>query len=152
MRWLQRQAVTHNRECRGDSNRYTPCRGKNLTNTSYAWLLKTLTYDNHSQIPTKSKSGPCFRDEVLAPGLILPSKSKSITRSEEVQFDIVVIKVTRLIGPQKIRHAVSTQLKTCHPGQHGVILNRHSWGLQPWNLGIVTTLSPPFSSEWTHFS
>jgi hypothetical protein len=44
---------------------------------------------------------PCSRDEVLAPDLILPPKSKSITRSREMRFEIVVIKATRLIGPIK---------------------------------------------------
>jgi hypothetical protein len=80
-------------------------------------------YVNHSQVPTMLKLGPCSRDEVLALGIILPSKSKSITRSREVRFDIVVIKVTRLIGPHKIQHAVSTQLKTCHRGQNSAVLN-----------------------------
>jgi hypothetical protein len=76
-RWLQRQAATHNWECRGDSNRYTPYRGKNLTYMSYDWLPEALTYDNLSQVPTKSKSGPCSRDEVLTLGLILPLKVKA---------------------------------------------------------------------------
>jgi hypothetical protein len=80
-------------------------------------------YDNHSQVSTMSKLGPCSRDEVLALGLILPPKRKSTTRSREVRFDIVVTKATRLIGPHKIRHAVNTQLKACHRGQNGVVLN-----------------------------
>jgi hypothetical protein len=148
---LQQQTTTHNRECRDDSNRYTPCRGKNLTNTPYAWLPEALMYGNHLQVPTKSKSGPYSRDEVLAIGLILPSKSKSTTWSRDVRFDIIVTKATRLIGPHKTRYAVSTQLKACHRGQHGTVLNWHRRGLQPWNLGIATTLSPHFPSEWTPF-
>jgi hypothetical protein len=90
-----------------------------------------------------SKSGPCSLDEVLALGLILPPKSKSTTQSREVQFDIVVTKATRLIGPHKTRHAVSTQLKACHRGQNDVVLNWHRQGLQPWNLRIATALSRP---------
>jgi hypothetical protein len=58
-------------------------------------------YDNHSQVPTMLKSGPYSRDEVLALDLILPPKSKSITRSRDVRFDIVVTKATQLIGPIK---------------------------------------------------
>jgi hypothetical protein len=34
-------------------------------------------YDNHSQVPTRLKSGPCYQDEVLALGLILPLKVKA---------------------------------------------------------------------------
>jgi hypothetical protein len=147
MRWLQWQAATNNRECRGDSNRYTPSRGKNLTNMTYAWLPEALTYDNHLHVPTMSKSGPCSRDEVLALGLILPLKSKSTTRSREVQFDIVVTKATRLIDPHKTWHAVSTQLKAYHRGQNGAVLNRHGWGLPHRILRIATTFSPPFPSE-----
>jgi hypothetical protein len=87
----------------------------------------------------------------LDPRPHFPSKSKSTTQSREVRFDIVVIKATRLIGPHKTWYAVSTQLKTYHRDQNGAVLNRHRRGLQPWNLGITTTLSPPFPSEWTPF-
>jgi hypothetical protein len=121
--------------------------GKNLTNMSYTWLLKALTCDNHSQVPTMSKSDPCSRDEVLALGLILPPKSKSITQSREVRFDIVVTKATRLIGPHKTWHAVSTQLKACHRDQNDVVLNRHGRVLPHINLRIATTLFPPFPPE-----
>jgi hypothetical protein len=48
--------------------------GKNLTNMPYAWLSEALTYDNHSQVPTKSKLGTCSRDEVL------PSASFSLQK------------------------------------------------------------------------
>jgi hypothetical protein len=120
---------------------------KNLTNTSYTWLPESLTYYNHSQVHTMSKSGPCSRDEVLTLGLILPPKSKSTTRSRKVRFDIIVTKATRLIRHHKTRHTVSTQLKPCHRGQNGVVLNRHGRGLPHRNLRIVTSLSPLFSSE-----
>ncbi len=36
MRWLQRKAVTHNQECHGDSNRYTPYRRKPDQHDTYA--------------------------------------------------------------------------------------------------------------------
>jgi hypothetical protein len=74
-------------------------------------------------------------------------QSKSTTRSREVQFDIVVAKATRLIGPHRTRHAVSTQLKACHRSQNGVVLNRHGRGLPHRNLEITTSLSPPFPFE-----
>jgi hypothetical protein len=34
-------------------------------------------YENHSHVPTVSKSGSYSRDEVLALGLILPAKVKA---------------------------------------------------------------------------
>jgi hypothetical protein len=46
-------------------------------------------------------------------------KSKSTTRSREVRFDIEVTKATRLIGPHKTQHVVSTQHKACHRGLPG---------------------------------
>jgi hypothetical protein len=76
-----------------------------------------------------------------------PFKSKSITRSREVRFDIIVTKATRLIGPHKTRHAVITQFKTCHRDQNGTVLNRHGRGLPHRNIEIAITLSPPFPSE-----
>jgi hypothetical protein len=76
-----------------------------------------------------------------------PSKSKSTTRSREVQFNIVVTKSTRLIGSHKTRYVVSTQLKTCHRGQNDAVINRHEWGLPHRNLRIATTLSSHFPSS-----
>jgi hypothetical protein len=64
-----------------------------------------------------------------------------------VWFDKVVTKATRLIEPHKTRHAVNTQLKACHRGQNGAVLNQHGRGLPHRNLKIATTLSPPFHSE-----
>jgi hypothetical protein len=146
MRWLQWQDVTHNWECHSDLNRYTPYRGRNLTYASYAWLPEALTYDNHSQVPTKSKLGPCSWDEVFALSLIPPPKSTHTTRSRVVQFDKVVTKATRLTGPHKTQHAVSTQLKACHQGQNNAVLNWHERWLPHRNLGRATAPSPPFPS------
>jgi hypothetical protein len=78
-----------------------------------------------------------------------PSKSKSTTQSREVRFDKVVTKTTRLIGPHKTRHAVSTQLKVCHQGQNNTVLDRHGRGLPHRNLGIATTLSSSLSFEYS---
>jgi hypothetical protein len=85
----------------------------------------------------------------LGPQPHSPSKSKSTTRSREVRFDIVVTKATRLIGPHKTQHAVSTQLKAWHQGQNDAVLNWHGWGLPHRNLRIATTPSPPFPSEYS---
>jgi hypothetical protein len=116
-RWLQWQATTHNRECRGDSNWYTPCRGR-------TWPTRhTLDFRRLSRVKIIHKS--------LLPRWSLgtqphsPSKSKSTTRSREMWFDKVVTKATWLNGPHKTRHAVSTKLKDCHRGQNGAVFNRH---------------------------
>jgi hypothetical protein len=146
MRWLQRKAVTHNWECRDDSNWYTPCRGR-------TWPTRH-TFDSRrlSHMTTIHKS-LLSRNRALLPGWSLgprphsPSKSKSTTRNREVWFDVVDTKVTLLIGPHKTRHAVNTQLKTCHRGQNSAVLNQHGRGLPHRNLRIATTLSPPFPSE-----
>jgi hypothetical protein len=144
MRWLQRQDNTHNRECRGDSNRYTPCRGKNLTNTSYAWLPEALTYDNRLRSPYSIKIGPLSTGEVLALGLIPPPTT---SLRQGVRFDEVVTGVLGLSGSIKTWHVVSTQLKTCHQGQNSAVLNLHGWGLPHKNLGIATAFSPTFPSK-----
>jgi hypothetical protein len=60
-------------------------------------------------VPTKSKSGPYFRDEVLAPSNAHPSRhpglfhspSKKSPRSREVRFDKVVTRLLGLPGPIK---------------------------------------------------
>jgi hypothetical protein len=91
--------------------------------------------------------GPLLPGWSLGPRPHSPSKSKSTTQSREVWFDIVVAKAARLIGPHQTWHAVSTQLKACHQGQNDAVLNWHGRGLPYRNLGIATTLSPPFPSE-----
>jgi hypothetical protein len=55
-------------------------------------------------------------------------------------------KATRFTGAHK-PDMWSVQMKACHQGQNDVFLNRHKWGLPPWNLGIATTLSSPFPFE-----
>jgi hypothetical protein len=91
--------------------------------------------------------GPLLPGWSLGPRPHSPSKSKSTTQSRDVQFDIVITKATRLIEPHKTWHAVSTQLKACHRGQNGAVLNRHRRGLPHRNLRIATSLSPPFPFE-----
>jgi hypothetical protein len=83
----------------------------------------------------------------LGPRPHSPSKNKNTTWNMEVRFNIIVTKATRLIGPHKTRHVISTQLKAYNRGQNDTVLNRHGWGLPHRNLGIVTALFPPFPSE-----
>jgi hypothetical protein len=106
------------------------------------------------EVPTKLKLGPCSRDEVLTPAIARPgrhhglphSPSNKPPRSREVQFNIVVTGLLGLSVPVK-PNIWPVQIKACHWGQNDTVLNRHRRGLPPWNLGIVTTLSPPFPSE-----
>jgi hypothetical protein len=116
-----------------------------------SWVSRTTTV---REVHTKSKSGPCSRDEVLAPSdaqpgrhLGLPhSRSNKSPRSKEVQFDEVVTGLLGLSGPIK-PDIQSVQIKACHRGQNNAVLNRHMQGLPPSNHGIATTLSSSFPSE-----
>jgi hypothetical protein len=110
------------------------------------------------EVPTKSKSGLCFRNEVFAltdarlghhPGLP-HSPSNKPPRSREERFDKIVLGLLGLSGPIK-PDMQPVQIKICHRGQNNTVLNRHSRGLPPWNLEIATTLSFFIFSEWTHF-
>jgi hypothetical protein len=80
-------------------------------------------------------------DEVLALNLIPPPTT---SLRQGMRFGEVITGLLGLLGPIKIRHVVSTQLKTCHRGQNDAVLNRLGWGLPHRNLGIATSLSPPF--------
>jgi hypothetical protein len=91
--------------------------------------------------------GPLLPGWSIGPRPHSPSKNKSITWSREVRFDIVVTKAPQLIGPHKFWHAISTHLKAYHRGQNDTVLNRHGRCLPHRNLGIATSLSPPFSSK-----
>jgi hypothetical protein len=146
MRWLQRQAATHNRECYGDSNRYTPCKGRTwpTRHTLDSRRLSRMTIIRKSLL---GRNWTLLLGQSLGPRPHSPSKSKSTTWSREVRFDIVVTKATRLIGPHKTQHAVSTQLKACHRDQSDAVLNQHGRGLPHRILGIDTSLSLPFPSE-----
>jgi hypothetical protein len=69
-----------------------------------------------SEVPTKSKSGLCSRDEVLVPSdtrsnrhPVLPhSPSNKPPQSREVQFNKVVTGLLGLSGPIKTQHVAST--------------------------------------------
>jgi hypothetical protein len=92
------------------------------------------------EVYTKSKSGLCSRDEVLAPSdarlghyLGLPhSPSNKPPQCREGQFDKVVPGLLGLPCPIKpdMRPA---QIKACHRNQSDTVLNWHRRGLPPWN-------------------
>jgi hypothetical protein len=77
------------------------------------------------EVPTKSKSGLCSRDEVLAPSNARPdshsglphSPSNKLPRSREGQFDKVVTGLLGLSGPIKL-DMWSVQIKACHWSQN----------------------------------
>jgi hypothetical protein len=74
----------------GDSNWYTPFKGRNLINTPYAWLPEALTYF--------IKISPLSMGEVLALGLIPPPTT---SLRQGVRFDKVVTGLLVLPGPIK---------------------------------------------------
>jgi hypothetical protein len=77
------------------------------------WVSRTTTI---CDVPTKLKSGPCSRDEVLAPSDAQPSHHPGLPHSpsnwpprrREVWFDEVVTRLLGLLGSIKTRHAAST--------------------------------------------
>jgi hypothetical protein len=110
-KWLQRQVVTHNRECCSDSNWYTHCKGKEhdqhiirLTPVgSHVWqpFVKSLLHQNRFPIHGWS----------LGPRPHSPSHN---ILKAGIRFSEVVIGLLGLLGPIKTGHVVSTLLKTCH--------------------------------------
>jgi hypothetical protein len=76
-------------------------------------------------VPTKSKSGLCSRDEVLAPSNAwfgchsgLPhSPSNKLPRSRDGQFDKVLTGLLDLPGPINL-DMQSIQIKSCHQDQN----------------------------------
>jgi hypothetical protein len=145
------QAANHIQECRGDSNWYTPSRGRTWQHVVRLTPNVSRTTTVH-EFHTRSKSPPCSRDEVLAPTYTqsgrhprLPhSPSNKPPQSREVWFDKVVTGLLGLLGPIKAEMRL-VQIKACHRGQNDVVLNQNRWELPPWNLRIATTLSPAFS-------
>jgi hypothetical protein len=135
--------VTHNRECRGDSNQCTYPAGKEpdqhvirLTpGGSHVWqpFAKSLLHWNRSPIHRWSL------------GHWSHSSSHNIIKAG-VRFSKVVTWLLGLPDPIKTWHVVSTQLIAYHRGQNGVFLNWNRRGLPHRNLRIATTLSPPFPS------
>jgi hypothetical protein len=127
--------------------------GNDKTNTSYAWPPRVSRTIIVREVPTKSKSGLCSRDEVLAPSNAWSGRHPGLSHSpsnkpplsREGWFDKVVTGLLGLSAPIK-PDKWSVQIKACHRGQNNTVLNRHRWGLPPMNLRIVTTLSSSFPS------
>jgi hypothetical protein len=110
-----KQAVTHIRECRSDSNRCTPCRGR-----TWQHVVRMASRVSRTtiicEVPTKSNMGPCSWDEVLATSN-RPTRPSSWATSFSLQQTTLKqggavwqnsYWTTRFTGPHKIRHAVST--------------------------------------------
>jgi hypothetical protein len=111
------------------------------------------------EVPTKSKSGLCSRDEILAPSDARSSRhpglphspSNKQPRSREGRFDKVVTGLLGLLVPIK-RDKWSVQIKACHRGQNDAVLNRHRRVLPPRNLRIAMSLSSSFPSKCSLWS
>jgi hypothetical protein len=131
---------------------------KNLTNTSYAWRLgshvrqlsvKSLLSQNWAPAPGMTSWPPV----IVQPDRRrrLPhSPSNNPPWSREGQFDKVVTGLQGLPGPINPTYG-QYESKLIHRSQNNTVLNRYMRGLPPWNLGIATTLSPPFPSECSTF-
>jgi hypothetical protein len=112
------------------------------------------------EVPTKSKLGLCFRDEVLAPSNVWPGCHSGLPHypsnkppwSREWQLDKVVTGLLGLPGPKKTRYVASTN-QGLPSGQNRPVLNRQRWGLRDKNLGIATSLPtlPFWVFNWTPY-
>jgi hypothetical protein len=86
------------------------------------------------EVPTKSKSGLCSRDEVLTPSdhlviiLVPHSPSTKLPRSRVRTVQQSNYWATRFTGPHKFDMR-SVQIKSCYRGQNDVVLNRYRQGL-----------------------
>jgi hypothetical protein len=121
-------------------------------------VVRVAPGDSHTttvrEVPTKSNSGLCSRDEVLAPSNARPdhhsglphSPSNKPPRSREERFDKVVTRLLGLSGPIT-PDMQSVQIKACHRGKNDIVPNQHRQGLPPRNLRIATTPSSSFPSE-----
>jgi hypothetical protein len=111
------QASTQNRECHSDLIRCTPYRWETRQHIVRAPSPASRTITFH-EVPTRSKAGPCTRDEVLVPSNSSARPSSWLPHppsikppwSREVWFDKLVTKILSLSDPIKARHAVSTIL------------------------------------------
>jgi hypothetical protein len=133
--------------------------GEEPDNTSYAWPLgshvwqpsvKSLLSQNRALAPgiinlcSQRSSSPV----VILGCLILPpinhlKAGRYGSKKKLLSYSVYRAPYNPTCGQYKLKHA--------HWGQNDVVLNRHRWGLPPWNLGIAMARSPPFPSECSTF-
>jgi hypothetical protein len=78
------------------------------------------------------------------------SPSNKPPQCREGRFNKVVTGLLGLPGPINLTCS-QYKSKLVHQAQNDVVLNWDRRWLPPWNLGIATTLSSPFPSEWSTF-
>jgi hypothetical protein len=132
--------------------------GKNPTNTSYAWPLGSRVRQPYTKSLLRRNWGSAPGITTWLPTIVRPGHHPGPRHSLSTkpprsmvgmvrQSSYWVTRFTRAHKPD-IR---SVQIKACHQGQNNVVLNRHRWGLPPWNLRITTTLSSSFPFECLTF-
>jgi hypothetical protein len=128
--------------------------GKNLTNTSYTWPLRSHVWQPYVKSLLSQNWVPAPGMKSWPPTIIRPgrrpglphSPSNKPPQSTEERFDKVVTGLLVLSDPI---NPICGQYKSnlVHRGQNDEVLNWHRRELPPWNLRIVTALFPPFPSE-----
>jgi hypothetical protein len=125
--------------------------GKNLTNTSYAWPLRSHVRQLSAKSLLSQNWAPAPGMKSWPPAIVQPDRrhglphslSNKPPRNREVWFNKVVTGLLGLSGSINLTYG-QYESKLVHWGQNDTVLNRHRRGLSPWNLRIATTLSPPF--------
>jgi hypothetical protein len=146
------EAITHIRECHGDSNQYTHCKGK-LDHTTCARSLghyvrlpfaKSLRDQNRSStLGMKSwfHSVRSARPSSRATSFSLqqPPQSSGYGSTKQLQ------KLLGLLDPINLARISIVQYFLIE-AQHDAVLNWHRWGLPPRSPKYLLILYPTFAS------
>jgi hypothetical protein len=150
-------------ESHGDSNRCTPCRGKQAVTPAHARLI----YAFYRQSPyvttfhwlTQSRNKPLHPKEVLTTkdrltqpsswvaSFSLPCNSPGLG---ERGFGPMVTQLLQFTGP--ISPVCDRYIQYLLAGANPLVHNRHKRGLQSWRCRFVTYHSPTFPISCLHFS
>jgi hypothetical protein len=152
MFWHGNQVITHIRECCGDSNRYTPCKGK-LDNTTYARSLGPYVWQPFAKSIRGQihSSTHWMKSWFLGDRPTLPSSWATSLSLRQPPWSSGYNSTKQLHKLGAINSAcVSTVQCLFHRVQHDVVLNRHRRGLLPRSLGYLLIHSPPSHSVILH--
>jgi hypothetical protein len=153
-------------QSRDDSNRCTPCRGKPDQHDTYAshtcqctpsvhFLRAVPVYGNLSWVTDKDGQSHCPREKGLPtqstacrmtdPRVCTQFLSRANQWSSGDSQTSIDSKLLGLPGPYH-QYAIGT-FDTCSRVPIPSVRNWHMWRLPHRNLGIATTLTPPFPSS-----
>jgi hypothetical protein len=157
-------------ESHGDSNRYTPCRGKPDQHDIYAshasphmpgvcFLWPVPVRGNLSWAINRVEQGHCSWEKGLPtqstarrltdPWVRTSFSPKSTNEAVRAKPSIYRLQATRLTGP--ISPACDRYVQHLLAGANPSILNQHRWGLQPCRCRLAIYHSLTFPTSYLHF-